>query len=284
MVIGIAMVRDEADIIEATLDHMHGQVDGLLIADNGSTDGTRGAVIQRCAGWRDDPELGYFQSRKMTALAREAAGMGATWVVPFDADELWLSRDGRPIRDVLNELPEHVLIAQADLWDHVATAEDPDDENPVRRLGWRRPYPAPLPKVAVRPLPGLTIAQGNHSASYARHDLPGTVTNLLTIRHYPYRSEAQTLRKIRNGAAAYAATDLPSEQGAHWRQWGAFSDEQIGDLFRKWHWRERPAEPLCIDGEQQSPLVYDPAPMRTVARLYPPVFSAEQFQCQPPPS
>ena len=30
----------------------------------------------------------------------------------------------------------------------------------------------------------------------------------------------QFVSKVRNGAAAYAATDLPPEAGAHWRQYG----------------------------------------------------------------
>lgn len=264
MVVGVTMVRDEADIIEWTVLHMLGQCDAVIVADNGSVDGTREKLeaLLYLGGLhiRDDREVGYWQSQKMTALAQEAAALGATWVVPFDADELWLSRDGRPLCCALNDLPESVLIAQADLWDHVATAKDPGGENPVRRMGWRRPSPAPLPKVAVRPLVDLTIAQGNHSASFSDHDLPGTAANLLTVRHFPYRSPDQVLRKIRNGAQAYAATDLPEEQGAHWRQWGAFSDEQIADLFRKWHWRADPGRPLSIDGEHQPPLVFDPAP------------------------
>lgn len=266
MVIGVTMVRDERDIIGYTLAHMLAQIDHVIVADNGSTDGTREFLGEFEASCRltvlDDPEVGYFQADKMTALACKAWQMGATFVIPFDADEVWLSRDGRRIADVLDDLPDDLLVAQADLWDHVPTACDPQGEpNPVRRIGWRRPTPAPLPKVAVRPAFGLRIAQGNHSATYAEHDLPGTVTNLLTIRHYPYRSAEQTLRKIRNGAQAYAATDLPPEQGAHWRQWGQFSDEQIGDLFRKWHWRAEPDQPLVIDGEHQPPLIFDPAPL-----------------------
>lgn len=264
MVVGITMVRDEADIIEWTVLHMLSQCDVVIVADNNSTDGTRekleALLYLGNLHIRDDPETGYWQSRKMTTLAHEARDMGATWVVPFDADELWLSRDGRPLSCALEDLPESVLIAQADLWDHVATAEDPDEQNPVRRMGWRRPSPAPLPKVAVRPLPDLTIAQGNHSAMFAERDLPGVAMNLLTIRHFPYRSRAQVVRKVRNGAEAYAATTLPPDQGAHWRAWGQFSDEEIGDLFAKWHWRAEPGQWARIDSERQPPLVFDPAP------------------------
>ena len=39
--VGVSMVRDEEDIIGATVRHLLGQVDAVLIADNRSIDGTR---------------------------------------------------------------------------------------------------------------------------------------------------------------------------------------------------------------------------------------------------
>lgn len=263
-VVGVTMVRDEADIIASTIRVMLTHVDQVLIADNGSTDGTREILDDLSVRYpvvvTDDPEVGYWQAEKITRLAGHARELGAEWVIPCDADEAWLTRTGRSIKDVLLSLPDTVRVASADLWDHVATGQDPDEPDPLVRIGWRRSHPAALPKVAVRPLEGLRVAQGNHAATYEDQETPVTVTGLLTIRHFPYRSTEQTIRKIRNGAQAYAATDLPPEQGAHWRQWGQFTDEQIADLFRKWHWRADPTSAVCIDGEHQPPLVYDPVP------------------------
>jgi hypothetical protein len=271
------MVRDEIDVLPATIEHMLTQVDMVIVADQNSSDGTfewlhdrqfaepHGRLNVCCV---TDPA--YYQSRIMSGLAESARAVHhADWVVCFDADEIWLARSGRRIADVLKELPPEVLIAEADLWDHISTGRDRDEPNPVVRMGWRRSYPAPLPKVAVRALGGITIAQGNHSATFEGVDLPGRVANLLTVRHYPYRSEDQTLRKIRNGAEAYAATDLVETEGAHWRGWGAILESQgeqaIRDLFRKWHWRADPRQPLAIDGELQPPLVFDPAPIGEAA-------------------
>ena len=247
-VIGISMCMDESDIVEHTVRHMAEQVDALIIADNGSTDGTRDLLDDLARELPltvlDDPEVGYYQSRKMTALAAKAADAGADWVVPFDQDEWWYSPFGR-IADVLAELP-HASIAGAQLFDHVATGQDPDDPNPITRIQWRRREAADLPKVACRSRPPVTIHQGNHGADHGDR-----VDGQLIVRHFPYRSVEQFVSKVRNGAAAYAATDLPEHEGAHWRDYGRILEEQgpdgLAEIFRQWFWTPEPTRDLILD-------------------------------------
>jgi glycosyltransferase involved in cell wall biosynthesis len=255
VIFGIAMVRDEEDVIEDTVRHMAGQVDRLVIADNLSTDGTR-AILDRLATELpltvlDDLDPGYYQSAKTSALANVAANNGATWVCPFDADELW-SAPGMRIADFLGIVPGRFDIVHADLYDHVATAQDdPTIATPMRRLQWRRTTPVPLPKVACRIRQNLVIHQGNHGASYDHE--ARVFTERLMIHHFPYRTREQFTRKARNGAQAYAATDLPDHAGAHWRQYGAIAegmgDEACSQIFDEWFWS---ADPVA-DG-----LVHDP--------------------------
>lgn len=266
-VVGVTMVRDEADIIEHTLRHMATQVDFLIVSDNRSTDGTTD-ILQSLVGklrvplllHRDDT-VGYEQSKKMTALARAAAEeFRCDWIVPFDADEIWYAPNGNLSR-FLDQWP-NVHIIEASLYDHVATAlDDPDDANPISRIKWRRSYAATLPKVAVRSHESLRIGMGNHDAEYSF--APRHSRHQLAIRHFPYRSPEQIVRKIRNGAEAYAATDLPEHYGAHWRGWGRILEEHgeqaIVDLFHKWHWRENPTHAIEIDGDPSPPLRFDPA-------------------------
>lgn len=237
-VVGVSMVKDEVDIIRSTVEHMLTQVDRVIVADNGSTDGTRDILAGLDVDVLDDPEVGYFQSRKMTALAQRAREEGADWVVPFDADEWWYSPFGR-IGDVLEAIPDEWLVASAALYDHVATALDPAEADPVRRIQYRRPYPADLPKVAARTASDLVIEQGNHGAHYTAR--PAALAGQLVVRHFSYRSAEQFVSKARNGAAAYAATDLPDDSGAHWRGYGRILAEQgeeaCGDVFRRWFWQ-----------------------------------------------
>lgn len=245
-VFGVSMVKDEADIIEGTLRHMADEVDHLLVVDNGSTDGTRDILAHLAKllplTVRDDFEVGYYQSRKMTAYARIAAEMGAEWIVPFDADELWLFR-GHTIAHDLKSVD--VDVVTADLFNHFPSAVDPDGKSPFETIVWRQRDPAPLPKVAFRWHPDAVIHQGNHGV-----DLPegARVAPGLEIRHFPYRNAEQFVRKARNGAAAYrATTGLPQDAGQHWIGYGRIIEQfgeqtLIDDVFKRWFWALSPAD------------------------------------------
>ncbi|MBP9052923.1 MAG: glycosyltransferase family 2 protein [Ilumatobacteraceae bacterium] len=247
-VAAVSMVRDEADIVEATVRHMLTQVDVVILADNGSVDGTREVLERLPVHLLDDPERGYYQSEKMTRLAHLARSeYGADWVVPFDADEWWYSPHGR-ISDVLEDGFGAWPVVTAELYDHVATGVDAPELSPVHSMGWRRREPAPLPKVACRTAPDLVIEQGNHGA---RYDAPAPQTSGLVVRHFPYRSAEQFARKAVNGAEAYAATDLPEDVGRHWREYGRIAAEcgveALHDVFRRWFWVAEPSDDLIFD-------------------------------------
>jgi len=253
-IVAIARVKDEADIIAATVAHMLTQVDHVIVEDNASTDGTIEILEQLDVQLQHDPTVGYYQSAAMTRLAEQAAvDHHADVIVPFDADEIWYSPFGR-VADVLAEHAHLVTIFTAELYDHVATAYDTPGPDPVARIGWRRRAAAALPKVAVAVRPGLTIHQGNHGASIAGTAL--SLDGLLVVRHFPYRCVDQFVGKVRNGAVAYAATDLPEDAGKHWRDYGRLLHAQgpgaIADVFHTYFWSAAPAE--------DDTLIFDPAP------------------------
>lgn len=269
----VTMVKDEADVIVGVLRHMADELaetdSGILVADNGSTDGTRdclralrGSLSSDCLPVPleiiDDPDPAYYQSRKMSALAETAhREHGAEWIVPFDADELWVASDrvGVIIERVESEVGT-VRVLGADLTHHFRTSIDVDDHDPFRSMVWRQPAPTRLPKVAFRYEDGITIDAGNHGVTRANGERLQSHDGLLHIRHFPYRSEDHFVRKAVNGSRAYkAATGLPFDTGAHWRQYGEIL-ERHGEAALRGVYREHFFYAAPVEGG----LIRDPGP------------------------
>lgn len=236
MIVAVTMVKDEADVIETTVRHMCSQVDHVIVADNLSTDGTSDILATLPCEVMEDAEPGYFQSQKMTALATYARKRyNATWVVPFDADEIWQTvTPGRTVGEVL--MRSSATVAPAWIYDHVRTDGDAEGLPPQLAMAYRRKDRPALHKVACRTAEDLVIEMGNHQATYtSRFTGAPTEFGLIEVRHFPIRSVAQYRRKARQGAAALALTDLGEGTGTHWRHWNRLSDEQLADAFLD-HW------------------------------------------------
>lgn len=257
--VAIGMVKDEEDVIERTLWHVAGQgADAIVLYDNGSTDATR-AILNRLAESGlgrttlevyTDWEVGYYQGRKMTELATYAGEkLNASWVWPFDADEVWTWPAGT-IRDALDETL--AMVVSATLLNHYETALDPPG-HPFDRMQWRSKTPLGLPKVVARYAVGLAFEMGNHGVLGSLSGVAPVDLGFI-VHHYPYRSPAQFVRKARNGAAAYAATDLSEDTGRHWREYGAALDEH-GEAALEQHYRAHFTYPDPEAGD----LVLDPA-------------------------
>lgn len=232
---GVSMMRDEEDVAYDVLAHLDSEgLDGVIVANNRSTDSTHDELLRAQADLRmtvillDDKEPGYWQSRKMTRLAQQAAISGAEWIVPFDADELWCADEG-PLADVLRHSVADIL--EASMVSHVVTAIDPVG-SPFKTMEWVWLNSPDYPKVAFRWRRGAVIAAGNHSVAMAGRK---TTIRGLWIHHFQYRSESQLIGKLRNGAEAYAATTLPVGTGAHWRDLGARSVDELSEMWSAEH-------------------------------------------------
>ncbi|WP_295015745.1 glycosyltransferase family 2 protein [uncultured Micrococcus sp.] len=220
----IAMVRNEADVIETAVRHLVRQgVDHLLIVDNLSEDDTPQVLARLAEEFPHlhvgtDHEPAYYQSAKMTRLADLVSAAGARWIIPFDADELWFAPQGRLV-DALD-----------------------DSGSPVRRAHLFNLFPSPGgkqwrldtarhfdDKVAFRPWGGAVVTMGNHEVSR-----PGSrESDGLRILHMPWRSFEQFARKTRIGAAAVARAELDEGKAYHWRWLGSASDDELRTVWRQ---------------------------------------------------
>ena len=225
----VTMVRNEEDTIGRTVRHLFRQgVDGVIVADNLSTDGTARVLRELAEGLpvhvAHDGLVAYYQGTKMTVLADMARRSGADWIVPFDADELWFARDAL-LADWLRTSDVPVVGARI----HnvfPALTDDAADQNPFSRLRLMDLSPSPYTKVAFRAIPGATIEMGNHGVlrrgPYGDH--------ALRIAHFPWRSLEQLKDKVVAGSRAVLAVgDLQSVSVEHWRTLAA-NDAELAEV------------------------------------------------------
>lgn len=248
----VMLARDEADIIAATVGHLLAQTDEVIVTDHRSTDGTREILEALPVVLHTDDGRGHWQERDTNRMAMEALDRGHDWVVPCDADEIWVAAVGGRLADFLETVEPAVSVVYATMFDHVPSAvDDPAEPNPVRRICWRRRESGGR-KAACRLRRDLRIAQGNHSALYGGEEAAWK-HGLLTIRHFSLRDEGQVVRKVRNGRDSYSVeAGLPPGHGDAWAHWGA-TDDEIVERFRRSFWSPDPAN--------DETLVYDPAPL-----------------------
>jgi hypothetical protein len=209
-VVGIMLVRDGADILEACLDHHLAQgVDHILVTDNRSVDATS-EILHAYAETgrvtvRHEPRDDFDQGPWLSALARDAAmGHGADWVVPIDVDEFWWTDEGT-VRDRLAAVEPETEVLVLSRFDFLYRPAPPEPFE--RRLRWRYADSVNFlgmalgPKVCFRAHPAAAIDEGNHRVL---HPVGGRVVadDRISILHFPMRSQAQFTAKVVNGGRA----------------------------------------------------------------------------------
>lgn len=216
------MVRDEADVIPAWLDHHVAQgFDVFVITDNGSVDGTTElltAFAERddvTVDLRHDPLHHKQQGTVVTRMARDAATVHhADWVVNADADEFVLPVDrALTVRQVFEQLDPMIgafTVPVVNMTGRLATAG-----SGTARLHWRDERPldalhaagllAPPSTNAVHVGdPTVTVVQGNHQVSVA-NGAPVPTGLELEVLHLPWRSWSQYEHRVEVSGRAYEA-------------------------------------------------------------------------------
>jgi len=235
----VTMVKNEEVRVAGAVQQLFdGGVDVVVVADNLSTDATADVLADLAERLpviivRDD-EPAYYQGPKMSRLARAAARNGASWIVPFDADELWFGI-GEPLSERLRLLAGDA--ASAAMYDFLPEPGRCDSTDPYREMTRRTIAPVTR-KTAFRAHLLATIATGNHWVQQPVR----VVSDALAVRHYPFLGFDHFVQKAVQGGAALAATSLPRNVGEHWRDWA-----DAPDLQRRRMWGELVARDTCID-------------------------------------
>jgi hypothetical protein len=234
----ISVVKDEIDVIDYMIDyHIQIGVEAFFIKDNGSTDGTYEALHKRKSKtfkvYRD-PDVNHYQSRKMTELANIAFNHGYKYILPLDADELFVKEKGTTMRQICEGLVEPGCAAVDWRNYHNTELDDPYEPIPFRRMTYASGVQKYLFKSLIHWKPGMRIWQGNHGI-----DNPGQFPNYkLTecyVANFPWRSKEQALKKIiSNGVSHAKIRDNADEIRANYNGWLTGGKEWL-DSFWKSH-------------------------------------------------
>ncbi len=275
-VVGLYLVRNEADVIETNLRHHFASViDEAIVLDNGSTDGTLELVAELA---EDLPiqlasEVGaVYQSDRMTRLARLATLEGADWVLPIDADEFWVGM-GRPFRDVLAAAPADVRALFVELVNFVQRRDVHVAEpgcvetmtmRPARPIGPVEDTPRLVaeceiswvevehtPKSVHRAAPDIFIPTGNHRTGIEG----GVVTDELACLHAGIRARSVLARKLDHGRRSIEEGSPPGSAW-HLKRWWELT--RAHEFDREWAALSYDAEDGAVTvGGRARPLAND---------------------------
>lgn len=259
---GICLVKNEADIIEHTIRHFLAQdLDGLIVVDNHSTDGT--VELLRELATTDnriflgvDKEPAYYQGRKMSYLAHLAWRAGADWVVPFDADEQWFA-PGVTVPEFLRASRSEVV--ECAIHDAYPALSDGVLDLSTAQSLQIDSAPTGWVKVAFRARRWVWVEMGNHGV-----DSVGPREGGLSLRHFQYRSFEHVSRKASDGRAAVAmAFGDASNVASHWRDLSQLSSADLETRWRMHLAGEKtiegfPARPRVTISNPETWVVWDP--------------------------
>ncbi|HMV54323.1 MAG TPA: glycosyltransferase family 2 protein [Rhodocyclaceae bacterium] len=228
--VGLSMVRDEADIIESFVRHNLGYVDELHVIVQPSQDATRAildALVREGLPLRvtDDDEGGFMQGRKLTALGRRLLrSAAADAVLVLDADEFVRAPDKAFLADVLARVPDDCLGSWQ--WiSYVPTVEAAPSGVPVTRvITARRRAEYPIPKIILTRCfaerSDLLLPTGSHEVHSTTGAQRFRVARIrgAGLAHFPVRSASQIRNKIERGLAAMDKDSAGAQLGFHWRR------------------------------------------------------------------
>ena len=230
-VVGFTLVRNEEDVIEASIRHNLRSLDALTVVDHGSDDATP-AILEALVREglpvtvRRDDSIEFRQAALTTTWVRALLADGADVVIPVDADEFVCMPSRAAFERIVASADPTLPIIMPWLT-YLPSLDDTGDM--VARLARARRLAVErhgLYKVLVRrfllDIPDAEIGAGNHVVHRGGHtelphgELPASI---VALAHVPIRSVGQFTAKVAVGALAskLAGLDDPS-LNYHWKE------------------------------------------------------------------
>lgn len=206
-VYSVAMMKNEADIIESYVRYHLNIVDGMVLLDNGSTDRSLEIINQlQSEGLpiyvKQDNTLAYDQGKKTTGLINYTFDQfGPDIIFPLDVDEFLISPhySGNP-REIVNKLLTGKVYYLERDYTYFPIHLNENELFIPKRITYASPIKDYWPKVVVLKKIWETyspsISGGNHDLLFNKRNIKVEISQDLKLRHFPYRSLEHLKSKI----------------------------------------------------------------------------------------
>lgn len=222
---GVAMVKDECDIIELFVRINSRHVDHLFIVDHNSRDNTRLILTKLMEEGLPLTVLGhgafdFQQAIVITSLVRQIAHSGEyEYIVPLDADEFINPLESSFSAILKQKIPQGKCGLMK--WETYVPLEDTyfSSDSPLFHLFKKRnPEEPQYEKIIISRDVALncSVGEGNHHA-VLNDKLVDALPINATLQHVPVRSSAQIIRKALIGSHRLSIKKgRQSFEGYHW--------------------------------------------------------------------